>query len=94
MHLDCLKSTEGYRGGNRSFDPVEADSLVQSSLEALSLKHVDQCPPHRGVDVIHACYSCKVHMKLFVQHAIITASALITSPTEGDGRLFSPVLYI
>jgi len=45
MHLDCLESRESDRGGDGSFDPVEADALVQSSLEFLRLKHVDQSLP-------------------------------------------------
>jgi len=60
MHLDCLECRESDGGSDGSFDPVEADALVQSSLESLRLKHVDQSVPDWRVDVIHASYSCKI----------------------------------
>ena len=45
MHLDCLECRESDGGSDGSFDPVEADALVESSLESLRLKHVDQSVP-------------------------------------------------
>ena len=59
MHLNGLKSAECYCCSNWSFDPVEADALVQSTNEAFSLEHIDQSAPDWSVDMIHACYSCK-----------------------------------